>query len=78
MLTESTAEKVSLVLAVIRWNQLKGNIPADRPVSTAAMAEVAKEIGLPVSEQTFRRVAQIALAKAKLRALELESQTDNP
>jgi len=68
MLSESTALKVQLVLSVIRWNQLKGNIPADRPISTAAMAEVAKEIGVPVSEQTFRRVSQIALAKARLSA----------
>jgi hypothetical protein len=71
MLSESTALKVQLVLTVIRWNQLKGNIPADRPVSTAAMADVAAAIGVPVSEQTFRRIEQVARAKARLSAKSL-------
>jgi hypothetical protein len=76
MLSPATAEKVRLVMLVLRWNQLRGNIPA-KPVSAEAMAEVSAALGIPVSERTFRRVEQVALAKARLHAECLQSQIEN-
>jgi hypothetical protein len=41
------------------------------------MAEVSAALGIPVSERTFRRVEQVALAKARRSAESLQSQIEN-
>jgi hypothetical protein len=70
MLSPDTSDKVQLVMLVLQYNQLKGNIP-NRPVSSEAMAELSAALGIPVSERTFRRITQVALAKARTAAVSM-------
>lgn len=65
MLSEATDLKVRLVMLAIREKRLRGEIGDDEAVSTETMAKISDQIGFPVSERTFRRVEQIAIARLR-------------
>ena len=67
-MTELTREKVSLTMLAIRALRLTGKLDPNAPVSTERMARISAEIGCPVSEKTFRTVAEVQLAAVR-RAL---------
>jgi hypothetical protein len=65
MLSDATAEKIRLVMLALRLKRMRGEIGEDEPVSTEKMARLAAELGVPLSERTFRRVEQISLARLR-------------
>lgn len=72
-MTELTAEKVRLVLLVIKAQRLAGKIPPGKPVSAEYMAGISRELGVPLDEKTFRNANRRALSRARLAALALQA-----
>jgi hypothetical protein len=73
-MTELTAIKVRLVMLAIAERRLRGEIPESHTVSTAQCETISRELGLPVSEATFRRDERLIAAKARLALTALRPQ----
>lgn len=75
-MSPETEKNIALVIATLNWLQDSGGDVRPRgQVTPEYLAHFSREIGVPVSRSTFRRVEEIALAKARHRASSLTNIT---
>lgn len=78
MLSDLTAEKIRLTMLHLWMQRQKGEIPVDREISAEHMARVSAQLGVPVSERTFRRVTSAYLHRARQAAQQIMDRESHP
>ncbi len=62
-MTDLTQARIDLVMLELQRRRMAGEIGADEPVGPEAMARISGDLGIPVSESTFRAVCRAACRK---------------
>jgi hypothetical protein len=65
-MSPETETNIALLMATLSWLQREGgDVPPPGQVNPENLAELARDLGIPVSLSTLKRLDSISLAKAR-------------